>query len=188
MVLNIFAQYGGGFLDFRFVLEMWRSAGLFDVVLPFILIFAVIFAILEKSKVLGQNKAVHAIVSLALAFFAISNPWLNGFFAILFSNAAIGFAILLVVILFLGFFITDNQQTWWVWVGGIFAVAIFFWVLSRSLQESGMIVDVYGWLYSNPFLGSLIVYGIPVILMIIAVIFAPAWTEPKGISIKGIKG
>jgi len=187
MVLNIFAQYGYGFLDFRYVLEMWRNAGLFDVVLPFILIFAVIFAILEKSRVLGQNKAVHAIVSLALAFFAISNPWLNGFFAILFSNAAIGFAILLVVILFLGFFITDNKQTWWVWFGGIFGIAIFFWVLSRSLQESGMIVDVYGWFYRYPFLGSMIVYGIPIILMIIAVIFAPNLTESKGITIKGAR-
>lgn len=184
MVLEIFAQFGYGFLDFRYVLEMWRSAGLFDVVLPFILIFALVFAVLEKSHILGKNKAVHAIVSLALGFFAISVPWLNSFFAVLFANAAIGFAILLVVVLFLGFFITDNQQTWWIWVGGIFAVAIFFWVLSRSLQQHGLIGDVYGWFYTNPFIGSLIIYGIPVLLMIIAVILAPSWTEPKETTVK----
>ncbi|OYT41018.1 hypothetical protein B6U80_02140 [Candidatus Pacearchaeota archaeon ex4484_26] len=179
MVLEFLIQYwyGYGFLDFRNVLDMWRSAGLFDVVLPFILIFAIVFAVLEKSRILGQNKAVHAIISLVLGFFAVSIPWFNNFFAVLFSNAALGFSILLVVVLFLGFFITENQQVWWKWVGGIFAVGVFFWVLSRSLQQAQLTESIYFWFSHNPAIGSALLYGLVIIIILAAVIFAPTWTR-----------
>ncbi len=158
------------FLDFRGVLELWRAAGLFDIVLPFILVFALIFAILEKSRILGHNRAVYAIIALAISFFTIQNSFVSKFFAILFSNAALGFAILLVFILFLGFFIQKGEGTWWVWLGGIFAIGVFFWVLSRSLHESGYVADVYSFLYANPFLASLLIYGVPLLLIIGAIV------------------
>ena len=59
-------------LDFRSILEIWRNAGIFDIILPFLLIFALVFAILEKSKILGSNRAVYAIISLAISFCAPS--------------------------------------------------------------------------------------------------------------------
>ena len=37
-------------------IEFLREFGLFDVVLPFLLVFALIFAILEKTKILGTEK------------------------------------------------------------------------------------------------------------------------------------
>ena len=41
---------------FRQVIEFFDTIGLFDVVLPFLLVFTVVFAMLEKSKVLGTEE------------------------------------------------------------------------------------------------------------------------------------
>jgi hypothetical protein len=41
---------------FRGVIEFLGKIGIYDVVLPFLLVFSVIFAILEKTKVLGTEK------------------------------------------------------------------------------------------------------------------------------------
>lgn len=157
-------------LDFRTLLLQWKFAGVFDIILPFLLIFALVFAILEKSKVLGQNKGIYAIVALAIAFFAISNPMLTGFFAILFANAGVGFAVLLVVILFIGMFMRDEKGGGWLGVGGLFAVLIFFWVLNRSIIEAGLQPEVFAFFSNNPTLWAAIVYG-GGLLAIIAIIY-----------------
>src|SRR3989338_6986549 len=41
---------------FRQVIEFFDTIGLFDVVLPFLLVFTIVFAILEKTKVLGTEE------------------------------------------------------------------------------------------------------------------------------------
>ncbi len=41
---------------FRGVIEFFGRLGVYDVVLPFLLIFTIVFAILEKTKVLGTEK------------------------------------------------------------------------------------------------------------------------------------
>ncbi|MBI2176367.1 hypothetical protein HYU40_03395 [Candidatus Woesearchaeota archaeon] len=62
-----------GFLD---------KIGVFDVVLPFLLIFTIVFAILEKTKVFGTEtldgktytkKNLNALASFAIAFFAVAS-------------------------------------------------------------------------------------------------------------------
>src|SRR3989344_469488 len=37
-------------------INFFKDFGLFDVVLPFLLVFAIVFAILEKTKILGTEK------------------------------------------------------------------------------------------------------------------------------------
>ena len=66
---------------FRGVLNFFDKIGLFDVVLPFLLVFTVVFAILEKTKVLGTEKIeghdytkknLNAIASFVIAFLVIA--------------------------------------------------------------------------------------------------------------------
>jgi len=45
-----------------------------NVILPFILVFTVVFAILEKVKVLGEKKDIHAIVALVISLIAVGVP------------------------------------------------------------------------------------------------------------------
>jgi len=45
-----------------------------NVILPFILVFTVVFAILEKTKVLGEKRDIHAIIALVISLIAIGVP------------------------------------------------------------------------------------------------------------------
>ena len=48
------------------LLNQWESIGVFDYLLPFLLIFAVVFAILETTKVLGEQKGIHKLAVLSI--------------------------------------------------------------------------------------------------------------------------
>ena len=41
---------------FRGIIEFFGDLGVYDVILPFILVFTIVFAILEKSQVFGSEK------------------------------------------------------------------------------------------------------------------------------------
>lgn len=69
-----------------------------DFLIPFFFIFAIIYGALEVSGVF-QNKAVKAIIAVALGFFAISNAQVVSFIHQVLPYAAIFF----VVVFFIGF-------------------------------------------------------------------------------------
>lgn len=96
--------YGWGWTGFREIIMQWQQIGVFDVVLPLLLVFTVVYAILDKIGILGDNKAINIIISLVLAFFAVSNVYVSGFFMYLFSYTGIGIAILLAAVVLLGLF------------------------------------------------------------------------------------
>ena len=62
-------------------IEFFREFGLFDIVLPFLLIFAIVFAVLEKTRILGVNKVgdeeipnknLNAMVAFVLAMIVVA--------------------------------------------------------------------------------------------------------------------
>ena|SRR3989344_5022416 len=58
-------------------LDFFRSFGLFDVLLPFLLVFTVVFAILEKTKILGSEdnkpkKNLNSMVSFVIALLVVA--------------------------------------------------------------------------------------------------------------------
>ena len=56
-------------------ITQFENFGLFDVALPFLLIFTLFFAILEKISLFGKDKTnINVIVSLVIAFFVIRTP------------------------------------------------------------------------------------------------------------------
>ena len=66
---------------FRKVIEFFDKIGLFDVVMPFLLIFTIVFAILEKTKVLGTEefegkkytkKNLNAIAAFVISFLVVA--------------------------------------------------------------------------------------------------------------------
>lgn len=68
--------------NFRGSLDFFGQIGLFDVVLPFLLVFTIVFAILEKTKVFGTEefegkkitkKNLNAIAAFSIAFLVIAS-------------------------------------------------------------------------------------------------------------------
>lgn len=103
--------FGGGFGD---ILNQWQQAGVFAYILPLLLIFALIFGILTKMSLLGDNKAVNAIISLAVALMALQFDFVPRFFSEVFPRLGIGLSILLLLLILTGlFWSSEDSQTAW---------------------------------------------------------------------------
>lgn len=93
-------QYGGGmFQDTFYYLQQW---GVLDVLVPFVLIFTIIFAVLQKIKLFGEGgKRFNAIIAVAITLTAIVPHVLGtyppGMDVIAIMNAALPETVLLIV-------------------------------------------------------------------------------------------
>jgi len=90
------------------VLNTWDQYGVFSYVIPFLIIFAVVFGILQKSKIFGTEekaKGINAILGLAIGLAALQFDFVSTFFATIFPRFGVGIAILLI-------FIFSSTPTW----------------------------------------------------------------------------
>ena len=151
-------------VTFESVILYLQQVGVADVLLPFILIFTVIFAILEKIKVLGEkskrfNVIIALVIALAVVFQHILYPSRNDVVNLLsrvFPTTAIFIIATLMIFLLLGLFgakpgWTKGAGGWLsiiaiLVVGGIFTYAAGWWGRGNLpnwlswLQDPGTIV------------------------------------------------
>lgn len=80
-----------------------------EIIFPFILIFTLLFAVLEKIKVLGENRQNHALISLAVAFILIATP-ARTVVANLIPFFAVAAVVLLIFMLLWGFVLQDKVK------------------------------------------------------------------------------
>lgn len=120
------------------LLNKWNDMGVFSYVLPFLLIFAVVYGILEKSGLFNTGKehttpnhAVHAVIAVAVGLLALQLDFVSTFFQVIFPRFGVGIAIFLVLIILVGLFYneTDDRSSMLV-VGASIAVAVALWALS----------------------------------------------------------
>jgi hypothetical protein len=90
---------------FEILVTNLTSLGFFNFFLPFIFTFAVVYGLLLKLGMLGEDPKVIGVVSMAVAFFTIGfgGPLLGEFFINLVGFATIVLAGILVIVLFVGF-------------------------------------------------------------------------------------
>jgi len=87
---------------FEILVANLNALGFFGFLLPWLFIFVVVFALLLKTKALGDNTRIIGVLSLVVSFFVIGygGPGMASFFVNLFGMAALILAGILVVILF----------------------------------------------------------------------------------------
>jgi hypothetical protein len=87
------------------MLESIFSSSLFiDGILPFVLVFTLIFAILERSKLLGDNsRQINAIIALVVGLILIAFPFPRNLIVSLMPFLAVVAVVLLVFMLLYGF-------------------------------------------------------------------------------------
>ena len=155
--------YGGAIGD---VLNKWAELGFFDYILPFLLIFALIYGILSSMKLFRENRVIDAIIALAIGLLALQFPMVSIFFSELFPRTAIGLAILLVLLIVAGFFVDTSKpgiMYTLLGVGVIIALVIFV-----STSEAVSPYTGYGyWFFEN---WPLIALGVFVIVVIAAIV------------------
>ena len=141
------------------VLNRWADLGVFAYVLPFLMIFALVYGILLKTQILGENRGVNATISLAFGLLALQFDYVSGFYASIFPLAGMGLAVLLIAMILLGL-MGDGKPANKTWLGiGIF---IFLFVLFGALGDTVWLGGIgYGLAGAGPaLLAILLVVGI----------------------------
>lgn len=115
------------------ILNTWQAAGVFAYLIPFLIIFAVVYGILNKTELLGKNRGVQATISLGVGLMSLLNDYVSNFFSSLFPYAGMAIAVLLVALILMGLVSTDQKFAWRIW----FVVGIigFVAVLLASLND-----------------------------------------------------
>lgn len=113
----------------------WQSVGIFDFLLPTLLIFAVIFGILTTTNILGSQKGISFLIAASIALLAMQYPMVSNFFSVIFPNIGIALAIILGVIILVGIFIADETRRRWFNQLGYGALGIGIIVVIVTLNQ-----------------------------------------------------
>ncbi len=124
------------------VLNTWADYGVFAYVLPFLMIFALVYGLLSKSKLLGENRGVHATLALVVGLLALQFDYVSNFFATIFPYAGIGISVLLVALILMGVLTESEDAAKWIFFG--IGAVIFLVVLLYSLYDFQWLGGYYG--------------------------------------------
>lgn len=176
---------------FRDAFGFFDTIGLFDVVLPFLLVFTLIFAVLEKSKIFGTAKGndgttypkknLNAMVAFCTGFFVVASAQLVEFISIFVARTALILVILVMFIILVAVFYSqqdDKGLDLSAWVPKLLWVVIPAVVLI-FLDGVGWLMPLYFYVvenWSSQLVGTVLLFAI-----IIGVV---AWIakdpKPKG--------
>ena len=171
--------------QFREVLTFFDKLGVYDVILPFLLVFTIVFALLEKTKIFGTEdvdgkkytkKNLNSIVAFVSAFFVVASSRLV---AIINETVAQVTLLLIIVVCFLllagsihtgkdEFFLKGGWATF-------FMVLMFIGIVLIGLNavktESGESWLQYGWEYLTGNWDTTAVTSIILLVIVIGFIF-----------------
>ena len=155
----------GGITGFQDLLNQLNNIGFFQYVLPFLLIFAIVYTLVTQIPTFKESKGAAVLIAVAIGLLSLQFNTVSVFFQILFPKAAIGLAILLIALILMGAFISQEKAYKWIFFGAgaiIFAIVM---VLSFSGYEfSG------NWWWQQ--YGTLVVVAIVVVVAMVMVILA----------------
>lgn len=104
---------------FRGVLEFFVRLGIYDVVLPFLLVFTVVFAILEKSKVFGTEKTksgeytrknLNSMVAFVVAFLVVASSRLVAIINETMANMVLLLMMSVCFLILIGSFMKETKE------------------------------------------------------------------------------
>lgn len=151
--------------DIGTVIAQWQTAGIYDFLLPFLLIFAIVLGILRSTGIIGGNKGLHIIIALVIGLMATSYNYSSGlllsdFLRELFPRLGLGLAVLVALLILVGLFISDEAMKQWaqyVLMGVGFL--IFIIVLAKSFERYGFYSTNFG-NYAGWIIGAVLLIGV----------------------------
>lgn len=118
-------------------LNKLNELGVFSYVLPFLIVFSIVFGLLQKTKVFGQPneaKGVNIVIALAVGLISLMFDVVPTFFATIFPKFGVGLAVFLVLIILLGFFLNNNTNTDFSklsWIGWVIGIGVIIWAFNE---------------------------------------------------------
>lgn len=162
-------------IDLSGFLSWFESIGGFDVILPFLLIFAISFAILDKVKLLGDKKNINVIVSIILAFFLVLQQDLVFVIQGFLPRVSMLILSLIMVLLVVGSFGFPVGESWR-GLSVIIAIIGVLWALGASLNWNVPALDYF----TDQDIAVLLIIGI-FFLVIWFIVKEPRTPEGAGI-------
>ena len=170
--------------------EFLREFGLFDVILPFLFVFTITFAVLEKTKILGTikvqgtednipNKNLNSMVSFVVALLVVAtsnivraiNESLPNI--VLLLVASVSFLILIGVFAKEGINFREDKETkaWYPWFMIIMFIGVILIFLNSIYttiagEETSILEYIINWVISN---WSGTVFGSIIVLIVVVV-------------------
>jgi hypothetical protein len=176
---------------FRNAIVFLNDIGLYDVVLPFLLVFTLVFAILEKTKILGigeidgektTKKNLNAMTAFICAFLVIASTQLVGVINEIIANVVLLLVLSVCFLLLVGSFHGDGEFTLKDFPGWIktMMVIMFIGITAIFLNAMGWLESIIGLLYMMDveWVSSL-VFLLLVVGMVALIIREPKKSEKK---------
>ncbi len=103
------------------ILADWSALGLYDIVLPFLLVYTLVFAVLQKSKLFGdENKGINAVIALIIGLFVVRSETVVLFIVGFLPNVSLFLVVILMFLLMVGLFSGEHSE----WVGAAKGLAV----------------------------------------------------------------
>jgi len=186
---------------FEAVLDLLAEFGFFRVVLPFLLIFAIFYAVIYKTGILGKpgdpwTRNIAAIISLVAAFLVISYTPVVEALAVLIPHASFLLVVTMLFLMLLAFIVPKWEEkvekaSWWWILAAIVLFVIFLAIVGTSVGERvpalyafaqfmmGEIPIELGPETTNMLIGLAIIIGIPILVIALIVLGAKKAPEEE---------
>ena len=127
------------------ILYQWEYLGVFDIILPFLLIFAIVFGVLNSTRFMGEHKGVYVIVALVIGLMSLRwRFFLSDFLSELFPRLGIGLGILIALMILVGLFIANDERRYWGWGLAALGFIIALTIVYQSFDRLGFYLSGYG--------------------------------------------
>ena len=157
MISGLFFQIGGFYGgSIGNVLASWEQAGFFSYVLPFLLIFAVVFGILTKIQLFQNSKGLNAVVAIVVGLLSLQFSFVPIFFSEIFPRLGVGLSVILALFILVGLFLPSTNTT----------TSNFLMLAAGVVVFLVVIVKTFGYLGYGTNLGYLIQANLPAILIV----------------------
>jgi len=135
-------------VDFSFITG---SNDFFEILLPLVLIFTIVFAILQTTKILGGRKNIDAIIGVVLGLLLVRSTKAVDVINSFLPNVALTMVVILMILLVIGVFLGEKTE----WAHGlkafaaIVSVILVLWIFSESYWRRFGVPTLFGNLSSD---------------------------------------
>lgn len=170
MVMGVILQGLGAFEE---ILNSWEKVGFFTYLLPFLLLFALVFGILSRMNIFKENKAVNVIIAIVAGLMSLQFKGVSQFFSAIFPRMGIGLIIILVILILAGLFADpDSPMINYVLLGVGVLVAII--VLVQTAGSVGWSAGQW-WANNWPMIAGVLV----ILIFVIVIVSASSQTKEQ---------
>ena len=178
---------------FRDIIDFFGRIGVFDVVLPFLLVFTVVFALLERTKVFGvekidgkdySKKNLNSAAAFVIAFLVVASSKLVQIITDVSSKFVVLLFLIILFLLLVGSFFKEEPHAFFLEQGGwrtTFMLIVFLGLVFIFLDALDLLNPIFEFLKGTNNQGELVGSAL---LMIVIVIFIGYVTQDKN---KGAK-